>query len=236
VRAESRIERKREYSAVTNIMTVATRRYKGLRWSRSKLADGSVRTYYYAWKNGPRLQGKPGTAEFEASWREAHAIPPRQNLLTATGDHVYFIKIGQAIKIGFSNKLRQRIADFQTTTAEPIEVLAFFPGTRALEHRLHSLFWGLRIRNELFRDHPDIRCFIKLAIINSIDEAIEAEKMRQKLLLKPTEERNAMEQQISEFQERFLAEGYSRQKRRELDYARKLAEDLKDLGIFVTIE
>ena len=30
------------------------------------------RTYWYAWRGGPRLRGEPGTAEFVASFREAH--------------------------------------------------------------------------------------------------------------------------------------------------------------------
>jgi integrase len=30
------------------------------------------RTYYYAWRGGPRLRGGPGTPEFIASYREAH--------------------------------------------------------------------------------------------------------------------------------------------------------------------
>src|SRR5688572_16418014 len=30
------------------------------------------RTYYYAWRGGPRLSGEPGSAEFIASYQEAH--------------------------------------------------------------------------------------------------------------------------------------------------------------------
>src|SRR5215216_3204339 len=30
------------------------------------------RTYYYAWRGGPRLEGKPGSPEFVASYQEAH--------------------------------------------------------------------------------------------------------------------------------------------------------------------
>lgn len=29
------------------------------------------RTYYYAWRGGPRLRGEPGTPEFHASYNEA---------------------------------------------------------------------------------------------------------------------------------------------------------------------
>lgn len=37
------------------------------------LADGSKRTYWYAWKGGPRIKGRPGTPEFMASYHEAVA-------------------------------------------------------------------------------------------------------------------------------------------------------------------
>ena len=39
-------------------------RLKGLNKVRKQLADGSTVTYYYAWKGGPRLPGKPGSSEF----------------------------------------------------------------------------------------------------------------------------------------------------------------------------
>ena len=33
------------------------------------------RTYWYAWRGGPRLRGEPGIAEFVASYNEAHREP-----------------------------------------------------------------------------------------------------------------------------------------------------------------
>jgi integrase len=48
-------------------------RLKGLNHVRKRLADGSVRTYYYAWKGGPPLPGKLGTPEFIAAFNEAAA-------------------------------------------------------------------------------------------------------------------------------------------------------------------
>jgi integrase len=46
---------------------------KGVNSIRKKLADGSFRTYYYAWKGGPPLRGAPGSAEFHASYNAAVA-------------------------------------------------------------------------------------------------------------------------------------------------------------------
>ena len=40
---------------------------KGLNWSNKRLADCTLRTYWYAWRGGPLLRGQPGTPEFVAS-------------------------------------------------------------------------------------------------------------------------------------------------------------------------
>jgi integrase len=59
-------------------------RLKGINTKRKRLADGSFKTYYWAWKGGPLLRGKPGTPEFVASYNEAVAkkvAPPLGTLL-----------------------------------------------------------------------------------------------------------------------------------------------------------
>jgi len=48
-------------------------RLKGINSITKTLADGSERTYYYAWKGGPPLCGEPGTPEFVHSYHEAIA-------------------------------------------------------------------------------------------------------------------------------------------------------------------
>ena len=48
-------------------------RLKGINSYTAKLADGTTKTYWYAWKGGPRLMGEPGTPEFVASYNEAAA-------------------------------------------------------------------------------------------------------------------------------------------------------------------
>jgi integrase len=60
-------------------------RLKGINSFRKRLADGTYRTYYYAWKGGPPLQGEPGTPEFVASYNAAVArkvVPPKGTLLS----------------------------------------------------------------------------------------------------------------------------------------------------------
>ncbi|MGU3496310.1 tyrosine-type recombinase/integrase [Xanthobacteraceae bacterium A53D] len=46
-------------------------RLKGLNSRRKVLADGTIKTYYWAWKGGPALPGKPGDPEFMHAYNEA---------------------------------------------------------------------------------------------------------------------------------------------------------------------
>jgi integrase len=60
-------------------------RLRGVNSVTKRLADGTRRTYWYAWKGGPPLRGEPGTPEFIASYNEACArrvIPPTGTLLS----------------------------------------------------------------------------------------------------------------------------------------------------------
>jgi integrase len=60
-------------------------RLKGINSATKRLADGTTRIYWYAWRNGPLLRGEPGTPEFVASYNEAVArktMPPKGTLLS----------------------------------------------------------------------------------------------------------------------------------------------------------
>src|SRR5260370_4267846 len=60
-------------------------RLRGINRVTKRLADGTVRTYWYAWKGGPALRGEPGTPEFIASYNEAVArkvMPPSGTLFS----------------------------------------------------------------------------------------------------------------------------------------------------------
>jgi integrase len=58
---------------------------KGVNSKTKKLADGSTKTYYWAWKGGPRLRGEPGSPEFIHSYNEAAAqkVAPPSGVLLA---------------------------------------------------------------------------------------------------------------------------------------------------------
>jgi integrase len=60
-------------------------RLRGINSITKRLADGTRRTYWYAWKGGPPLRGEPGTPEFVHSYNEAiatKAATPQGKLLS----------------------------------------------------------------------------------------------------------------------------------------------------------
>jgi hypothetical protein len=60
---------------------------KGLHWTVATLADGRTKTYWYAWRGGPRLVGEYGSPEFIASFNAAIATKvaaPEGRLLSLT--------------------------------------------------------------------------------------------------------------------------------------------------------
>jgi hypothetical protein len=61
-------------------------RLKGLNYSRKKLADGEIVTYWYAWRGGPRLDGQPRSDEFIASYNRTVAELPKKQ--TGTLDFI----------------------------------------------------------------------------------------------------------------------------------------------------
>jgi integrase len=67
-------------------------RLRGINSYTAKLADGTTKTYWYAWKGGPRLQGEPGTPEFITSYNEAVA----QKVKTPAGCLVSLLQAYQA--------------------------------------------------------------------------------------------------------------------------------------------
>jgi Meiotically up-regulated gene 113 len=67
------------------------------------------------------------------------------------GEVVYFVRAGDAIKIGRTAHLGARLRALATASAVPLELLAVVPGGRQLEARLHRRWRHLRLRGEWFR-------------------------------------------------------------------------------------
>lgn len=81
-------------------------RLKGINSRRKSLADGTVKTYWYAWKGGPRLEGEPGSPEFMASYNAAVGAkkePPQGVLFSLL--HGY--QASSAFRDGISDRTRK---------------------------------------------------------------------------------------------------------------------------------
>jgi integrase len=80
-------------------------RLKGLNSITKTLADGTRRTYWYAWKSGPPLTGEPGTPEFIASYNAAVAekVAPPAGVLLAL-----LLRFQESAEFQFGISLRTR--------------------------------------------------------------------------------------------------------------------------------
>jgi hypothetical protein len=67
---------------------------KNLNWSTKRRRDGSIVKYWYAWRGGPRLTGKPGSAEFVRSYNDAIASRKADRPLTGVLSFVLDKTIG----------------------------------------------------------------------------------------------------------------------------------------------
>jgi hypothetical protein len=78
----------------------------------------------------------------------------------ATGEVVYFVRIGKAIKIGHTKSLNKRLKNFRGSSTEVVNVLATVPGGHKIEYYFHKLFSHSRIRNEFFKYDFALDCFV----------------------------------------------------------------------------
>jgi hypothetical protein len=75
-------------------------------------------------------------------------------------DEVYFIRGGDAIKIGYTQDVVARLSALQTASSIPLELLASIDGDKAEEVRQHRRWRHLRIRGEWFEAGEDLLGYI----------------------------------------------------------------------------
>lgn len=91
---------------------------KGLNSVRRRFAGGGEVVYYYAWKGGPRLPGKPGSPEFMAAYNEALASCKRKpaevltTLLDAYESSAEFKALADRTRTDYRKHLRAIAAEF----------------------------------------------------------------------------------------------------------------------------
>jgi integrase len=114
-------------------------RLKGVNSITKTLADGSKRTYYYAWKGGPALCGKPGTPEFISSYNEAitrKVVPPQGVLLR--------ILQGYQASGEFLNRAERTRADYIKHIRAIEKKFGDFPLSALTDRRTRGIFMAWR--------------------------------------------------------------------------------------------
>ena len=93
-------------------------RLKGVNRVSKRLADGSTVVYFYAWKGGPRLDGKPGSPEFIASYNAAvdtRKAQPSDTLVTILDSFEPssdFLSLAERSRADYKKHLRAIAAEF----------------------------------------------------------------------------------------------------------------------------
>lgn len=76
--------------------------------------------------------------------------------------YVYFVTDGEAIKIGWTKHMVQRLSALQHPLRQELTVLGTMAAERHQETLMHHRFHHLRIRGEWFKMDPSITDYIKL--------------------------------------------------------------------------
>lgn len=93
-------------------------RLKGINSLTKKLADGTVKTYWYAWKAGPRIDAEPGTPDFIRLYGEAIATKKHKNaetfstLIDYLKDQSEYTSLGDKSKRAYEQYLALIEAEF----------------------------------------------------------------------------------------------------------------------------
>lgn len=103
---------------------------------------------------------------------EAVAVRASRRQKYPSGSVVYFVAIGDCVKIGFSTNMKARMKTFRTSSAD-IQLLLAIPGDRALEREMHTLFDEQRIERELFHLEGRVADFLDWHIHEGFDRAME---------------------------------------------------------------
>lgn len=75
-------------------------------------------------------------------------------------DSAYFIRSGDAVKIGESDNVLRRLEDLQSGSPHKLELIACFKGGAATEAYFHGRFKPYRIRREWFRVEGELAAFV----------------------------------------------------------------------------
>ncbi len=126
-------------------------------WERVKWSpDGKV---YLPDSHERRAEHQREAAARRANPPQPPSTPPPEPLKPT---FIYFAQRGEngPIKIGVTGHVKSRVSELQTNVAEPVRLLASFPGTRAMERALHDRFHAHRLKGEWFNPATELLAHI----------------------------------------------------------------------------
>lgn len=133
----------------------------------SKTRHGKV-VYYYRVGKGERIRlpdrDKVSPSEFVKAYDAAkngerlYKTEPPSKRTPSAGElwpagrsgHVYFVRSGDTVKIGFSTNINSRLSTLQNANPDNLQILMVMPGTDQTEKFFHEMFADFRIGGEWF--------------------------------------------------------------------------------------
>lgn len=85
---------------------------KGIKKVRKRLADGSIRIYWYAWLGGPKLPGEPGSPEFMTAYnaaitaRKTPGVGMLQSIIDAYQQSQEFLQLADRTRADYVGKIK----------------------------------------------------------------------------------------------------------------------------------
>jgi len=74
---------------------------------------------------------------------------------------IYYLTDGENVKIGFTLDWNKRKYAYSTYSPRHLELLTIHAGTRVDEKRLHRMFKPHRVKNEWYRQAPEVMDHIR---------------------------------------------------------------------------
>ncbi|ENN86096.1 hypothetical protein RHSP_32219 [Rhizobium freirei PRF 81] len=124
-------------------------------------------------ENNPKIKSKRLKAKKEI----IESVLQSEVDFEAQTGHVYFIKMGDFVKIGYSGGLLSRIKNLEVGFPEPSELLATIPGTKNTEAYFHKIFSSLRVKGEWFKFEGALKAFVSIAAISTLPEISTVKKL-----------------------------------------------------------
>lgn len=90
--------------------------------------------------------------------------PPKKPKPPAEHGHVYFMKAGNAVKIGRSTNLRSRFKSLQTGSADAARIVKILPGGKRREKEFHKRFAEYRLRGEWFDLRGTLAKYLEMCV------------------------------------------------------------------------